>query len=174
MATTRLTESLRSAFIRAALNDVPRIDYDDQARKIILDHAIACLPTSVGKIYADPMLRAYVWTNFVYVAGFSTRIPCVYNGLWAPSMEVRQQIEAIHKAFVKQRETHETLQAKLYAVAKSARTTQQLAKMLPEFAKYLPADEAEANRNVPCIANLIADFMTAGWPKDKQPEAATT
>ena len=39
--------------------------------------------------------------------------------------------------------------------------------MLPEFEKYLPADEQKALRSVPVVANLVADFTKAGWPKDK-------
>ena len=39
---------------------------------------------------------------------------------------------------------------------------------LPEFAHYLPAEDAPAGRSLPVVANLVTDFVKAGWPKDKK------
>ena len=37
---------------------------------------------------------------------------------------------------------------------------------LPEFAKYLPKAVAKTD-NLPAVANLVADFVKAGWPKEQ-------
>jgi hypothetical protein len=65
------------------------------------------------------------------------------------------------------RQTISDLQDKLESVAKSCNTRKQLAELLPEFEKYLPADTPAAGRSVPAIANLVTDFTKAGWPKEK-------
>jgi hypothetical protein len=59
------------------------------------------------------------------------------------------------------------LQNKLESVAKSCNTRKQLAELLPEFEKYLPADTPAASRSVPAIANLVTEFTKAGWPETK-------
>ena len=45
---------------------------------------------------------------------------------------------------------------------------EQALEILPEFAKYLPQErDGKVIRSMPVIANLVADLMQAGWPKDK-------
>ena len=56
--------------------------------------------------------------------------------------------------------------------ALGASTRKGLADALPEFEKYLPADEPAAVRSLPVVANVVADFVKAGWPKGKQPARA--
>lgn len=45
-------------------------------------------------------------------------------------------------------------------------TRKQAAEVLPEFEKYLPEDEPKALRTLPALANVAADFVKAGWPKN--------
>ena len=56
------------------------------------------------------------------------------------------------------------------AAAMSCTTRKALANLLPEFEQYLPEDTPAAIRSLPAIANIVADFSKAGWPKDKTKE----
>ena len=47
-----------------------------------------------------------------------------------------------------------------------------LAAMLPEFEKYLPSETPALDRTVPAVANVVTDFMRAGWPKGQAKPAA--
>jgi hypothetical protein len=53
-------------------------------------------------------------------------------------------------------------------------TRKALVDLLPEFEKYLPADEAKAIASLPAVANVLSDFVKAGWPKNqpKMPKPA--
>jgi hypothetical protein len=59
------------------------------------------------------------------------------------------------------------LRSKLKSVAYSVSTRKALVAALPEFEKYLPADEAKAVRTLPVVQNVVADFVKAGWPARK-------
>ena len=47
----------------------------------------------------------------------------------------------------------------------TCKTRAALAAALPEFEKYLPADEPKALRSLPSMANVASEFVKAGWPK---------
>jgi hypothetical protein len=38
---------------------------------------------------------------------------------------------------------------------------------LPEFEKYFPAEDAPISKNLPALANMVADLTKLGWPKGK-------
>jgi len=46
-------------------------------------------------------------------------------------------------------------------------TTKQLRELLPEFDRYLPAEEEKTLRTLPVVQNIVADFVKAGWPAKK-------
>ena len=67
---------------------------------------------------------------------------------------------------------HQELETKLMAAANSCTTRKALVELLPEFEKYLPADQAAACKTLPAVANIMADFVKAGWPKDEAKKGA--
>ncbi len=56
----------------------------------------------------------------------------------------------------------------LRGVVEGCNTVKQLKEALPEFAKYAPHEEA-TSKNLPALANVVAEFSKAGWPKDSRP-----
>lgn len=173
----RLTTSIRSAFVRAAMNDVPVVDYTTQAQKLILDDCVKHLPPAVAKVWKDPKIRHYIKQNYHNYYGFAAAIPHPCSGGYrgedtrplAP--EVDAQVKALAEAKTAQEATLKALREKLTAAANACTTRKQLAEMLPEFDNYLPADEAKALQNLPVVANLVGDFVKAGWPKHlKRPQ----
>lgn len=164
----RLTNTIRDAFIHAAMNDVPQIDYQAQAEKLArdwLDKSFAATFPGVDKAKAE----ASGWLDRVGV-----RMPVGLSNLYtyAPGYECLkhdarlwdklQALSQKHEAQVRHRNE---LKDKLHAVAYSVTTRKGLADALPEFEKYLPADEPAAMRSLPVVANVVADFVKAGWPK---------
>ncbi len=168
----KLTNTIRDAFVRAVMNDVPSIDYEEQIRGIVEKDAVAQLPPKVRAIYLDKALRGYVataWWGRRYGNGCSANIP---SG--APDFKLSDAAQKRVDALSAEAETQNTrardLNTRLRAVAYSVGTRKSLATALPEFEKYLPADEEAALRTVPVIANVVTDFVKAGWPK-KTPKA---
>jgi len=165
----RLTKTIRDSFVRAVMHDVPQVDYEEEAHKLAKDAVTKSLPPSVQKMIKDPQLSHYV--NYEYVTmpqrfsnfycacaqGESTVIQRTMPEVWAKIME----LHAKHEQQIKDRNT---LRYKLEGVANSVSTRKSLIQALPEFEKYLPADEEKAIRSLPVVANVVADFTKAGWP----------
>ena len=59
-----------------------------------------------------------------------------------------------------------SLREKLHGCAYAVTTRKALVDLLPEFEKYLPADDASVCRTLPVVQNVVSDFVKAGWPKD--------
>ena len=158
----KLTNSMREAFVRSAMNDVPTIDYSEKIRSAAMKLAIAGLPPKVRAIYQDEALRGFVASYYRNVAGVHMNLPGADRESSTP---ISAQLKPLEVEADAQHAKLETLRRHLKSVAQSAGTRAALAKMLPEFEKYLPADEATALRTVPALANVVADFVKAGWPK---------
>lgn len=172
----RLTNTIREAFIRAAMNDVPEVNYEEEAQKIGKAAISASLPASVQKMIKDPLASEYLnreyitmprrFSNFYFYAQRNDN-----SVLQNKHPEVWVQITELHAKYEQQIKDHNELRNKLSAVANSVTTRKALVAALPEFEKYLPTDEEKAIRTLPAVANVVADFAKAGWPKDQQKAA---
>jgi hypothetical protein len=162
----RLTNYIRDAFVRAALDDVPRIDYDDQMEKKVLAHFVDQLPTKVRFVWDDKALRPYVNTHYYHVHSISLNVP----GSEKHSRRLPQALEAELKELseldTQQTNRRNELKSKLRGVAYACTTRKALVDALPEFEKYLPPEDAPT-KNLPMLANVVSDFVKAGWPKGK-------
>lgn len=63
------------------------------------------------------------------------------------------------------RDSRNDLRLKLEGCAAACTTLKLLKDMLPEFVKYMPADEPAACKTLPVVQNVVSDFVKAGWPK---------
>ena len=163
----RLTNYMRDAFISAAMNDVPQEDFEGQKRSLLMTAAISCLPPKVRALYDDPATRDFVCLaqlgyeyNYTHVPGLGT----------LPEGTVEKYAE-LKKQDNEQDDRMRQLRNQLHGVAYSARTRKALVALLPEFEKYLPADDEAVCKTLPAIANVMADFARAGWPKDSAANA---
>jgi hypothetical protein len=167
----KLTNYMRDAFIRRVMNDVPQIDYDERIRALTLKIALALAPPAVRKLWADPEQRRWLNTSSVFVGSRSVMIPTpeAYDARETHKEAVKADgaLKDLCAVEASQAEQRKTLETKLRSVAYSVTTRKALADALPEFVKYLPPDEAAAIRTLPVVANVVADFIKAGWPKDK-------
>ena len=170
----KLTNYIRDAFVRAVMNDVPAVDYAEQMREVITKDAISQLPDKVRAIYKNSSTTHYV-ASFWYGGKYSdssVMVPGI-SGDFKPTEATQQAIAGLKKKHDAQFQSNADLKASIRAVAYSVTTRKALADLLPEFAKYLPADEAAAIKTLPVVTNVVSSFVKAGWPKDKKLEAKT-
>ena len=167
----KLTNTIRDAFIRAALDDVPSVDYTEQIRRVAFRDLVGQLPAAVRKLWDDTDLRQYIKTAHGSYGGVSINYPAD-NESWNRSKPLTDKaaaiVEDLHAKSIAQDKTRSDLRDKLRSAAYACTTRKALVDLLPEFEQYLPADEAKAQKvNLPAVANILADFVNAGWPKGK-------
>lgn len=171
----RLTKSDKEAFVRAAMNDVPAIDYDSMAQKIITDYLRTVIPVAVLAVidnYPGWIRPGYVYTPSG-LSTFATPL-AAHNELgeyrFLPTAikdEVGKLAEKAAEKAAEQIRTRSALRHKLEAAIAPITTLKAALAALPEFAKYLPAERGvtRVDRSMPVVANLVAELMAAGWPK---------
>jgi hypothetical protein len=168
----KLTNTIRDAFVRAAMDDVPSIDYSEKIRAEAVKAAVEMLPLRAKAAWNDKDSRPFVHSFYRSIGNTGVNLPG--TGESKAVDKVREACAALVEAEGKQNEQRAALKSRLRAVAYSVSTRKALADALPEFEKYLPADEAAALRTVPVIANVVAEFVQAGWPKGKKKAAKAT
>lgn len=161
----RLTTSMRDSFIRAAMADVPRVDYDAEISKVACADAAKQLPPKIRAIYNDKTTRHFIRTDRVYIGGKYVSVPTV--GDYRPSDAASNEVSQLSAKQQAQADRHSELRQKLRSCAYACATRKALLEMLPEFEKYLPADAAAACRTLPVVANVVTEFVKAGWPVGK-------
>jgi hypothetical protein len=163
----RLTKIIRDAFVRAAMDDVPKEDYEAKIHKLIQDDAIAKLPPKIKAIAQDKELRHFLKTESHYITGYWISNVRVMHPEYERSPNVNTQVEALLVEAANQMEQMNALRTKLQAAADAVTTRKALIDLLPEFEKYLPADESKTVASLPAVANVLSDFVKAGWPKNQ-------
>lgn len=169
----RLTNTMRESFVRAAMQDVPAVDYIEKARVLVTKKEQAVLKKA-GLLDVDPYRLDYKSANF---GGYGNRHSFGVRGLTTEEIKVIESDEAITVLISQHKEQEERLDAlrtKLTGAINARTARKQAAEALPEFEKYLPADEPKALRSLPALANVAADFVKAGWPKGQKPAARKT
>ena len=160
----RLTKDDRSAFVRSVMNDVPRVDYEQQAKDRVQAEIYAQMPPKIQAIYDDKNLRPYLETHGVWMFGTYARFAGILIG-YNTKCDL-SDLEALRDA---QQNSIDAMAAKLSGVIGSCATLKTALERLPEFAKYLPEDrDSTGTENLPAIANLVSDLMAAGWPKGEK------
>lgn len=164
----KLTKTLRHAFIRAVMDDVPFINYAEQARELATEYVVNLMPPKIRAVWDDKDLRDSLDTSSVRLPGrfsyaYLPRFPGRPNEI-GEHLTLHATLCELSNKFVQQGEQRTALRDLLTAVADSVTTTQALIKALPEFEKYVPKEPA-TTKNLPALTNVVAAFMQAGWPK---------
>lgn len=165
----RLTTSHKMAIVRRVMDDVPFIDYPQQAEEIINRDMLQVAPPKLRPILQDKELRNYVLNGNssyhpgVYSAGGRHRSVTIFPG-YKPSIEALEELQPIIAIAKTQYEFFQAMKTKVEGAIKACTTTGAVLKYLPEFEKYLPIEEKKVT-TLPAIANLAADLTKMGWPK---------
>lgn len=173
----KLNKYQKAAFVRAVMDDLPRLNFQERAEKLVREDNLTQLPAEIRKIAESNTLRAYLkvarwWAPGGELSPFNVFDQTEYNSDYKPSSEVLEKLRELSAEARAERERREALKEKVTGVIEACSTLKVAKERLPEFEKYLPTEEAKAP-NVPAVANLVADLMAAGWPADQaQPAAA--
>ena len=174
----KLTNYIRDAFIESALDDVPKgCDHEEEIRKIAQADLLAQLPAAVQKMWKDPNLMQYVRCRSDSYGGVSVAYPSDNSG-WGSSgkrqltADGQKKVSKLADEMNADLALRKDLRQKLKGAAYACNTSKQLRELLPEFAKYLPAEEETTCRTLPVVANIVADFTKAGWPAKKATKKA--
>lgn len=173
---TRLTQHDRQAFISAVMDDVPYVDYDEQAREKVQKFALSKLPEGVAasiKAFPDWFQVAL----YVYLPGTLNNINVVaknreeFDKMLKADKKLWAELVAMDKAKIAQHTIRQTLRDKVKGLAFSCTTVAALETRAPEFKKYLGKSTPVVDRSVPAVQNIVADLVKAGWPKDQKKPA---
>lgn len=169
----RLTNVDRDAFIKAVLDDVPFVDYQEQARIALQKKAVELLPPKLRALHKE--FGHWIKTDVMW------NLPGGLRGIHVVSLddadtkrqmqedkEFWQSIEKMASDASIQSRKIDELKSKLRACIYGCTTAKQARERMPEFEKYLPADDDAPIRTLPVVANVVADLVAAGWPKDKK------
>jgi hypothetical protein len=152
----KITKYEKEAIIRAIMQDVPRTP-DNVLREEIQNALVQGMSAPIQELYKThpKALR----TDFVssWDSGLSYRVEFVVGDA---------KVEKVVKPFVDKKQERDAAQTKLSAIVNGCNTLAQLKKMLPEFISYFPT-ETEPTKNLPAVANMVADLSKLGWPKAK-------
>lgn len=176
----RLTKLMRQGIVSAIMQDVPEVDHEEQIKEELTTWAVSIMPPKVKAVWNDSALRHYIKTEYFsetfkdeegrefLIYGY--HIPAPDDLHPQVPRDVQLRIIALEKLDREQGERSRELRSKLRGVIEGCTTTQQFVKQLPEFERYVPK-EAASTKNLPALANLVTDFVKAGWPKGGQPQA---
>jgi hypothetical protein len=166
----RLTKYIRQSFVNAAIQDIPTVDYVEKVRKQVVKEFEDLMPPEVKVAYA----KHPDWFNrgdYYYIRGIcnSFAVPRPTN-MRLPE-DALARVNELVTLHAEQSKKIEELRYKLTAVAEGASTRKALVAALPEFEKYLPDEVEKPVRSLPAIANVVAEFTKAGWPKGEKKDA---
>ena len=155
----RLDKYTKSSIIRAIMDDVPAPD--KAKRRADLQAAVVkVMSPEVRKVYnktpsalrthhvGDVIYDGYGWNTRDIIAGDVTD----------------KVIEEIIKPYKAEDEARHATKRKLQGIVEGCSTLKQLQTLLPEFKQYMPT-EAAPTKNLPAVANMVADLSKLGWPK---------
>lgn len=152
----KLNKLQKQAIIRAICHDVPALDRRKWAAEITAAIVKAMSP-EVRKLYkTNPgALRS---GSVLYATEYSNWGTTVLGDV------TKEQIEAIVEPYKKQVQDRSDTEGKLRSAFEGIGTLKQAETLFPEFKKYYPT-EAQPTKNLPALANVVADLSKLGWPK---------
>lgn len=157
----RLTKTIRDAFVRAAMADVPQRDYQAEIHKLLQDDAISKLPPKVKAIADDKDLRHFLKTESHYIKGYQCSNVKVMHPEYTRSPKVNEKVEALLVEFAEQTARNNALRTKLAATADAVTTRKALYDVAERAFRALDSED---------FPQLKADLKEA---IDQEQEAAT-
>lgn len=157
----RLDKYTKLSIVRAIMDDVPAPD--KAKRRTDLQAAIVkAMSPEARKLYnkTPKALRTYYVGDTIYDGhGWGAR------DIIAGDVEDKV-VEALLKPYKAEDEERYAVKRKLQGIVEGCSTLKQLQTLLPEFKQYMPT-EATPTKNLPAVANMVADLSKFGWPKGK-------
>lgn len=155
----KLNKYTKQAIVRAIMNDVP--EPNKAARHAAVQAAVVkAMSPECRKVYnRTPKALA---THYV---GSLTYDECSWETREIVVGDVRgDTLNAILKPYEDEDAAYANARRQLEIAVEGCSTLNALKKAFPEFQKYLPT-EAQPTKNLPALANVVADLSKLGWPK---------
>lgn len=149
----------KSGIIKAIMADVPQPDRVKRRAAIQAEVAKLMSP-AVRKIYnTTPSALRTQYVGDMCYDGMSWQSRDVIAG------DVKESdIKAICESYKAEDDARYKAEESLVGAVNACSTLKQLKERLPEFEKYYPT-EAQPTKNLPALANVVADLSKLGWPK---------
>jgi hypothetical protein len=164
----RLNSYHKEVFVKAVMVDVPTCDaLKEEIRGIVLADLVAQLPPAIAAIWNNPDLQGYISTSWGSFGDTYVTYPSMQGSVLRQTLtpSAKTKLVALSAQVRQLEKTRRELELQLQGVIRSCTTLKSLLKALPEFEKYMPTDaDAPTSRMTPVIANVVSDFVKAGWP----------
>jgi hypothetical protein len=152
----KLTKLHKEAIVRAIMQDTPPIDKVKRAEAILASIVKAMSP-EVRKLYKTKP-EALRRKSVAYTNQYSNWQDVIVGDV------TDAQIKEITEPYKVQEEERSSMQRKLTGAFEGINTLKQALTAFPEFKKYYPTEESPT-KNLPALANVMADLTKMGWPK---------
>jgi phosphoglycolate phosphatase-like HAD superfamily hydrolase len=153
----KFTKLHKEAIVRAILQDMPPVDRVKWANDIKAE-IVKKMSPAVRKIYNVNPLALRVAS-----VPFSSE-----HRYWGADIVVgdvtKEQIAEIVAPYERITKERDDMKKKLEFAFAGINTLKQALTAFPEFKKYYPT-EMEPTKNLPALANVVADLSKLGWPK---------
>ena len=155
----KLTKLTKDAIILSIMNDVPKPDRSKRHAEVQGALLKAMSPECRKVFNKTPQVFVTEYTGGYTYDGvrYGTRYVCLGD---APKAE----LEKAALLYKNEDDARDKANAQLEAAINGCTTLKQLEALLPEFKKYYPT-ENQPTKNLPALANVVADLTKLGWPK---------
>jgi len=153
----KFSKYTKQSIVRAIIQDIPPIDKEARA-KAIKEAIVKAMSPEVRKLYkSNPTaLRTdqVMYANPLRTWGYDVVVGDV----------TQDQIKAILAPYEEQEDERHNAESRLSHAFAGINTLKQALTTFPEFKKYYPTEE-QPTKNLPALANVMADLSKLGWPK---------
>lgn len=168
----RITKEIREQFVQGVLKDTP--DKSTELINAIKDAMNAQIKKEIPKpVYEfwKAGYGSYLQTCAEYSDpnNWRERVWYPYNSGGRISFEKNPGVIKARKAFEQYQESRKQLAVQLQGLIAGFTTVKAAREGLPEFAKYLPAEDSKPAYAVAVVAaNVVSELNKAGWPDEKK------
>lgn len=157
----KLTKMHKQAIVRAIMQDVPKPDKTKR---------FAVIQAAVVKAMSPECRKVYNKAPHALIKHYLGEL--TYDNSWATRDVVigdvpKAVLEKIIRPYVDEDDAYFKAHRQLVSAVEACATLKALETALPEFKKYYPT-EAQPTKNLPALANVVADLSKLGWPKGEK------
>ena len=155
----KLTKFQKEAIVRAILQDVPKPDMAKR-REAAQAAIVKLMSPACRKVYRetpDALATHHVGSTLNDYSSWASCRIIVGN-------VTEKQIDEVLAPFKAEDDQRDAARRNLKSAIMACTTLAALEKTFPEFKKYYPT-ETQPTKNLPALANVVADLSKLGWPK---------
>jgi hypothetical protein len=156
----KIDKYVRQSIVRAIMNDVPKPD-KAKRREDLQGAIVKAMSPAVRKVFktTPDALKTHYFGDLIYDENRWSSRELVAGDV------SEDKLEELAKPYKDEDEAISAARSKLEGAIEGCTTRKALMTRLPEFEKYFPAEGAPMSKNLPALANVMADLSKLGWPK---------